>query len=202
MCTTRYKRGLCCSHKGRCIKYWDGCKHSKRIKMDCKNFLQETWSRLANEMEPYLTEIHRMSEYGDLRGFWFISREVFPVIDVVGNALYKKEGPQKILEELGQKKPYLVWEMYRHSLIHEDRPRAAKHLRKNVNWSIALGVSEVDNSSSQVNILNPEYIYQRLLNLLVNKRETTKRKYVSIEESVVFCKYVDRSSPILKEIYE
>jgi hypothetical protein len=91
--------------------------------------------------------------------------------------------------------------MYRHSLIHEDRPRSAKSGKKIILWSISLGNLEVEPVSDKTNVFTPDLLYERLMDLIKQKFETTKRKYVSTEDMVVFCKNVRKNSPILREVH-
>ena len=190
-------QGGCCEHRGSCRPFDKGCKRVVRRRQDCKQFLHDSWSRLANDMEPYLQKVSEMREHGDHRGYWFISREIFPVIESVGTALYGKDGQIRVLEDLKHPYPVLTWEMYRHSLIHSDRPRGAKLGKTYAGWSISLG--EFDYELMTSNILAPDILYDRLLQYLKDTSETTKRKTVLVEESVVFCRHVSKDSRLRSE---
>jgi hypothetical protein len=109
-------------------------------------FLSEVRQRLEADITPYLTTIQTIHDQtGRGVGFWALARMIFPVVEAVSSVLYrtgkkqKERRPVRLLRQLGFEYPNLVWEMYRHTLMHTDEMASASYMGRRVNWGIAVG---------------------------------------------------------------
>lgn len=112
-------------------------------------FLSSVGQRLRNDVGPYLGTIQTVhARTGKGVGFWGLARMIFPVVEAVSTVVYRirlKSGgtrerqPVRLLRELGFEYPNLVWEMYRHTLMHNDEMASAEYYRRRVVWEIRVG---------------------------------------------------------------
>jgi hypothetical protein len=124
--------------KRRAKRIW---KHQREVKAV---FLSRVRERLLNDVGPYFDLAHRIHRRtGRGVGFWASARMVFPVVEGVATVIYRSRAkgkpPVRLLEKLGIKFPNLAWEMYRHTLMHNDEMASAAYRGRTVRWGITLG---------------------------------------------------------------
>ncbi len=117
--------------------------HKKKYlyqKVNKVEFLSNVRLRLKNDVFPYLELVKKIhKETGTGVGFWALARMIFPPIEAVANAIYRKENKTKILKELDIEYPFLAWDMFRHNLMHNDEMISASYRNKKVEWSVTIG---------------------------------------------------------------
>lgn len=80
---------------------------------------------------------HRNTQEVGKTGFWTGIRLLMPIVESVAKTLNKK--PWELLEDdLGIKTGSLVWQMFRHSLIHGDLLNHSKYGVQAVGWGIMM----------------------------------------------------------------
>lgn len=111
-------------------------------------FLSNVAQRLRNDVGPYFETIRAVYACtGRDVGFWASARMIFPVVEAVSTVIYRasrRDGPRerqpvRLLRELGFEYPNLVWEMYRHTLMHNDEMASAAYRGRRVAWGIRVG---------------------------------------------------------------
>jgi len=72
---------------------------------------------------------------------------MMPVIDSLSSVLMKKtrtdERPKAVRfmeKELDIEFPFIVWEMFRHTLMHGDEMRVLEYRKKRVGWGVSMGL--------------------------------------------------------------
>jgi hypothetical protein len=116
-------------------------KHRRVLKA---TFLTGVRQRLLHDVGPYLEAVEGVRvTTGRGVGFWALPRMLFPVVEAVSTALYRtsrrERPPVRLLRELGFEYPNLVWEMYRHTLMHNDEMASALYMGRRIAWSIGIG---------------------------------------------------------------
>jgi hypothetical protein len=105
-------------------------------------FLAEVRQRFVNDIRPYIVAIelvYRLTGRGI--GNFALPRMIFPVVEAVATVIYReRQGterpPVRLLRALGFEFPNLVWEMYRHTLMHNDEMACATYRGRTVVWRI------------------------------------------------------------------
>jgi hypothetical protein len=107
-------------------------------------FLERVRDRLKRDVGPYFALARRIyRETGQGVGFWALVRMIFPVIEGVAVVIFRsgtsRKPPVRLLQTLGMKYPNVAWEMYRHTLMHNEEMASASYRGRTVNWGIRLG---------------------------------------------------------------
>ncbi len=102
-------------------------------------YLQEILARLETEYIQILNLVteHNLTHERGI-GFWSLVRVIFPVIESVASIM-GKDKEDFLQEDLGVPYGHLVWELYRHALMHSDELRFAVYKGKTFAWAIHLG---------------------------------------------------------------
>lgn len=169
-------------------------KDVKTTRMPLYYFLVGVEERLKNEVGLYFKLLHRAESKNEnfpKCGFWAGIRLLMPVIDGLAHVYYPTDADKHILfirNKLRYKYPYLIWEMFRHPLIHTEFVRSAKYKQAKVSWGVSRGVDHIF-CHSQAN-LDVEKLYSDLLNFVKSelKDDSLKRKITDVEVSVIFTK--------------
>ena len=111
-------------------------------------FLSDVQHRLKNDVGPYFATIRAVHQKtGHWVGFWALARMLFPIVEAVATVIYRSgprnKRPALLLKRLGVKYPNLVWEMFRHTLMHNDEMASASYKGRRVTWEIRLGGGHV-----------------------------------------------------------
>lgn len=104
------------------------------------DFLRGVRERLENEVGSYFRlldeERQRNSNFPHV-GFWGGIRLMMPVIEAISEVYHISQ--QEFLEQhLNIPTPYLAWDLFRHSLIHNDLMQHGKFQGKEVSWGISI----------------------------------------------------------------
>jgi len=115
---------------------------SKRVKK--VKYLNDVKNRLSDDVLPYLLTIRSVyQKTGKGVGFWALTRMIFPVIESVSDTIYRDRSSlkkrAKLLRNLGIEYPFLTWEMFRNTLMHNDEMTAAYYRGKKITWSLSIG---------------------------------------------------------------
>lgn len=112
----------------------------EKVKMQRVEFLKGALERLENEVGIYykLLEEKKQSDPSFVRGvgFWGSIRMLMPVVEAVSSV--QNISPQELLGSLNIKTPYLVWDLFRHSLIHNDFLQHGKYQSYDVGWGVLM----------------------------------------------------------------
>lgn len=165
----------------------------KKIPRDA--FLYGVKGRLINDVGPYIELVKKVyDETGKGTGFWALARMIFPVVDAVASRIYKKgkqRKPVKLLQKLKVPCPNLVWEIYRHSLIHGDQPRTAVYRKKKVAWRVSIGEGTHERHNTHIAI-DLEKCYQDFLIFLDEEIKKGINKSIWIENEIIFNRKISK----------
>lgn len=140
-------------------------------------------------------------------GFWSLIRIIFPVIEAVASAVGKQK--EDFLEkDLGVPFGHLVWELYRHSLMHTDELRYAVYRGKTISWGAHLGNEITDHiiaphegtHPTTVHIVIPK-LYYSLRDFLKNEIEKNDESIISIQVGVHFPEHESKIISELEKLY-
>lgn len=185
-------------------------KHRKKIFRSISKiqYLKHILDRFEHE---YIQILNLVTEYNIKHkrgmGFWSLIRIIFPVIESVAHAV----GKQKevfLKEDLHVPFGHLVWEMYRHPLMHTDELGYVVYKGKTISWSTHLGneglnhfmVKQENDHPATLHLIIPK-LYHDLHEFL--KKEIAKNDITQIEiqDGVHFPNHLSSLIDELEEIY-
>jgi len=150
-------------------------------------YLKKIKSRMENEVGTYFDMLTNYNKL-ELRkiGFWSTIRLLMPIVETTAKTLGKT--PQEILHQMDVKTPHLVWEMFRHPLIHGDQLSHIKYKDREINWGLTLGSGKgVSHIIMHDHIgLDLNYLYSRLLTLLSDEISKNDETIIKIEVGIIF----------------
>jgi hypothetical protein len=161
-----------------------GAKFEKQTMPKCE-YLQHALNRLNDEVGTYFQMLEEHNKKSARKvGFWSSIRIIMPIIEAISHILGEK--PQDFLgKHLDVKTPYLVWDLFRHSLIHGDYIQHAKYGNKDIGWGVALiGVGHV--IQSQHIGIDPIYLYKKLKEYLNQEIAKNDQSNIEFETGVIY----------------
>jgi hypothetical protein len=177
-------------------------KHVGFTRISKYDFLTGVHERLKNDVEPYFDLIEKINrETGRAIGFWALVRMIFPIIEAVGSVIHKgvsdKGGIKisinkhlKLMDELKVPCSGLVWEIYRHSLMHGDRPRKAVYRKQKVNWELRIGGGhQVKHNCLAIDV---QKCYVDFLSFLDIEIKRAGKKKIWIEDEILFTNKISK----------
>lgn len=184
-------------------------KKVKKIKVKKRVFLKRVKKRLEDEVGIYfdlLFEAQSKDTDFPKVGFWAGIRLLMPVIDSLSSVLYRKskQDPRpksvRFMEKhLDIEYPYLVWEIYRHSLLHTDEMRGASYKNNKVTWGLSIGLNNHIFSNGHINI-DVIKLYNSILNYLEKEISKNPETSVYVENHVKFIEVPNDLEREFKEI--
>jgi hypothetical protein len=155
--------------------------------------------RLENDVGPYFATIRAVHDHtGQGVGFWALTRMLLPVVEAVAAALYRsrtqERPPVRLLRTLGFEFPNLVWEMYRHTLMHNDEMVTASYMGRRVTWEIGVGTGHgSDQGHLRVDALR---LYDELVSFLTRQASDARRSgaHVWVRDSFRFNTWFGRAT--------
>lgn len=171
-------------------------------------YFKQILKRMDNEYLQILNMVtkHNLENERGI-GFWSLIRIIFPVIESVAFAIEKPK--EEFLEkELNVPFGHIVWEIYRHSLMHTDELRYVVYKDKTISWAVHLGTEDVghiienqfNSNPTTIHISLPK-LYSSLRDFLA--RETAKKSSpkIQIQVGVHFPLHKSKIISELEEIY-
>ena len=166
----------------------------KRVK-----YLSDVKRRLEEDVGSYFTcaeEVRRTSKRGI--GLWALIRMLFPIIESVSQVTSKgskkfniQSGKQvRLLRKLGFEYPNLIWQMYRHALIHNDKLMSLRYHGRQIDWSLSIGDSR-QYESGVIN-LDLKQLYNDLVAYLDHEIAQSKQKSVWVRDVCVLTSQAKR----------
>jgi hypothetical protein len=153
-------------------------------------YLSKVRQRLETDIAPYLATIQTTHcQTGRGVGFWALARMIFPVVEAVSSVLYrtdrKQRQPVRLLRELGFEYPNLVWEMYRHTLMHNDEMASASYMGRRVDWALAVGDGHLWGEATGRLQVDAQELFDDLLEFLEREESEhrNKTKKIWVKES-------------------
>lgn len=145
----------------------------EHIKLSRKAYLTDVRGRLVAEVGLCIPMFVQEST-----GFWATIRMLFPVVEAVATVIYRTHGkerkPVRLLRELGVPFPNLAWEIYRHSLMHNDELVACRYRDRAVDWSVSFGGGH--HSAPGAIHLDLETLYNDFVGFLGDQIDAPKAK--------------------------
>ena len=140
-------------------------------------------------------------------GFWSLTRIIFPVIETVA-FIIGKEKENFLEEDLEVPFGHLVWELYRHALMHSDQLRYAVYKEKTFSWAIHLGNENIGHfvdkyagsHTTTIHIAIPK-LYFDLQKFLIKEITKNDTSLISIQVGVHFSDKRERLINELEELY-
>lgn len=147
-------------------------------------FLQSALARLNDEVGTYFELLDKHHELSARKvGFWSSLRMLMPIIEAIAHVMDKS--PQELLGNLDVQTPYLVWDLFRHSLIHGDVLQHAKYGSKEVGWGVGLNGFTHIIIDGQIGI-DSRYLYSKLKEYLEAQIQLNDQQLVEIEVGVIY----------------
>lgn len=169
-------------------------------------YLKQVLIRLETE---YIEILNMVIEYNFTHergiGFWSLTRIIFPVIETVAGIIGKKK--ESFLEEdLQVPFGHLVWNIYRHALMHTDELQYAVYRDKTILWAIDLSteggghlvVKQTDSNPTTIHISIPK-LYSTLQDFLTKEIAKNDTTQISVQIGVHF---YNNTGKLLKELDE
>jgi len=175
-----------------------------------KQYLKNILARLDTEYIQILnlvTEHNLKHERGI--GFWSLARIIFPVIEAVATTVGKRK--EDFLEkDLQVPFGHLVWEIYRHALMHSDELRYAVYKEKTISWAIHLGnenighivAKQIDSTHHTTIHLAVPKLYYDLQTFLIEEIAKSNSSKITVQVGVHFPSHKSKVIEELEEIYK
>lgn len=183
------------------------CKIFRRISKTL--YLKQILVRLDSE---YMKIINLVNKYNLTHkrsmGFWSLIRIIFPVIESVSSVIGKQK-EDFLKKDLDVPFGHLVWELYRHALMHTDELRYAVYKGKTISWATHLGNENVGHIIAKQTKTHPTTIhidipklYSSLRDYLAREIRKNDNSQISIQVGVHFPKHESKVINELEELYE
>ncbi len=146
------------------------------------DYLKGIFERLVNDVGAFhaLFVEYNSKNRNNAVGFWAGIRLIVPIIETI--ALINNEQPPEFMKKhLNMPASYLVWNLFRHSLIHGDTIHFAQFDKNRVNWGSSIGDGEHIFSSNFIQI-NSTYLYKQVKEYL--EKEILKNDQNEIDMEV------------------
>lgn len=155
------------------------------IKMKRVDFLQSALQRLNDEVGTYFDLLDKHHELSARKvGFWSSLRMIMPIVEAVSHVV--GETPQGMLgKHLDVKTPYLVWDLFRHSLVHGDVLQHATYNSKQVDWAVGLNGTSHIIENGHIGV-DTKYLYIKLREYLELQVKLNDQQEVEIEIGVIY----------------
>ncbi len=167
-------------------------------------YLKEIFTRLDTEYIPILQLIieHNRQNKRTI-GFWSLIRIIFPVIEAVANISGKQK--EIFLEEnLNVPFGYLVWEIYRHSLMHTDELRYVIYKGTTTSWAAHISLDGYKHFIAKRTTTHPTTIHLNISELFFALRDFLQKETVKNDKSMiniqVGVRFPERESILIGEL--
>lgn len=171
-------------------------------------YLKQILDRVNNEYIQILNLViqHNMTHERGM-GFWSLIRIIFPVIETIAFVIGK---PKEDFLEKDLKVPFghIVWEIYRHSLMHTDELRYVVYKEKTISWAVHLSTDDIghiienefDSKPTTIHISLPT-LYSAVHDFLVKEIAKKDSSDIRIQVGVYFPNQMSKIIEELEEIY-
>jgi len=157
-------------------------------KVKKKDFLAGVKVRLENDVKIYIEAVENESKKGNHVGFFGSIRLLMPTIEALAVTIYRGHKRKKIyrlLENLEIEYPELVWQCFRHSIIHRDTLGIVKYRGEEVSWSCSVFGMKNIFQQGQLHI-DSKTLYLSLLDFLDNEIANCGNESVYVQVGVRF----------------
>lgn len=175
-----------------------------------KLYLIYILDRLNQEYIPILEMVinYNSSHKESVGGFWSFARIIFPVIEAVAFAIGKSK-QDFLQEDLNVPFSHLVWELYRHPLMHSDQLNYGLYKDKTILWAIHLDNELSKHFVAKATKTHPTTIhvavpmlYYDLKEFLIKEIAKNNNSIVQIQIGAHFPENEGKLANELKKIYK
>ncbi len=172
-------------------------------------YLKNILTRLETEYIKILEIVNKYNlDHKRGLGFWSLMRIIFPVIESVSYVVGKRK--EDFLEsDLQVPFGHLVWEMYRHAIMHTDELRYAVYKGRTFSWATHLGnenvghfVAKHTNSHPTTIHIDIPRLYYALRDYLINEIAKNDTSQISVQVGVYFPEHESEVINELEELYK
>ncbi|OGG18392.1 hypothetical protein A2721_00400 [Candidatus Gottesmanbacteria bacterium RIFCSPHIGHO2_01_FULL_47_48] len=169
-------------------------------------YLNALLGRLETEYIPVLNLIIKHNSENERSiGFWSLMRIIFPVIETVATVIGKKK--EDFLEQdLHVPFGHIVWEIYRHSLMHTDELRYAVYKGKTISWGAHISIEGTGHFIRRHTKLHPTTIHLDISELYFSLQKFIKNEVVKNDETPINIQvgihFPDQESKLQKDLEE
>lgn len=136
-------------------------------------------------------------------GFWSLIRMIFPVIESVASTIGKQK-EDFLTEDLHVPFGHLVWELYRHALMHTDELRYAVYKEKTISWATHLSTDDIGHLTAKHTDSHPTTIHIDIPRLYYDLQEFLKKEIEKNDMSEINIQvgvhFPEHESLVLKEL--
>lgn len=161
----------------------------KVVQMKRVDFLKGAHRRLQDDVGTILFLINeyntKATAIGDrVVGFWAGLRMILPIIEAVSHVMMMR--PQELLGNyLNITTPDLMWDLFRHSLIHGDTLHGGEYKGKTVTWSVGFGLGGHIITKEHIGIDLPT-LYEDLVVYLEKEILVNDQTLIGVETGVKY----------------
>ncbi|MBU2578256.1 hypothetical protein KKA69_05540 [Patescibacteria group bacterium] len=108
------------------------------FKKTLKNrFLAVIKQRLQDDVGTILNLVNQHNEKSERGiGYWALLRTLLPIIEAISHI--ENTTPQSILKKISIPTPYLMWDLFRNSLMHGDLIHYGEYKGKRIKWGVSI----------------------------------------------------------------
>jgi len=100
-------------------------------------YLKSIQQRIEDDVCICLTFLKKHNQGNSRKiGFWISVRIIMPVIEATAKTL--GIGSEELLNKMGIETPFLMWDMYRNSLMHIDQLNSVEYKKIKIGWGISI----------------------------------------------------------------
>jgi hypothetical protein len=151
-----------------------------------RDYLEGVKNRLENDVKVYIEAVEQEATQGRFVGFFGIIRLLMPTIEAIATTIYRGERKtQRLLEKLGFDYPDLVWQSFRHSLMHNDHLGEIQYRGQRITWGTSItGMSHIM-QHGQIHI-DSKKLYEDLIGFLNTEIAATGSTHVYVKIGVKY----------------
>ncbi len=151
-----------------------------------RDYLQGVKSRLENDVKVYIEAIEQEATRGRFVGFFGIIRLLMPTVEAIATTVYRGERrTQRLLEKLGFEYPELVWQSFRHSLMHNDHLGEIRYRGHRITWGTSITGMDHIMAHGQIHI-DSKRLYEDLITFLDSEIAATSSTHVYVKVGVKY----------------
>lgn len=157
------------------------------FKKTLKNrFLSVIKQRLQEDVGTILTLVNQYNEKSERGiGYWALLRMLLPIIEAIAHI--ENTTPQLILKKIDIPTPYLMWDLFRNSLMHGDLIYYGEYKGRRITWGVSISEDLKTHIIRDKKIhINVSKLYEDLNKYLDKSIASDNQRMIEVEVGVLY----------------
>ena len=158
-------------------------------------YLKEILKRLNDDVGTCLKLIKDHNQKNSRKiGYWISIRIIMPIVETISRTLGIKT--EELLKNMGIDTPYLMWDMFRNSLMHSDQLSSARYENIiEIGWSLSIESFDCFTSKDHIHFDASDFL-NKLRKILEDEIKKNDRTIIKIPTTI---RYKDPDKEIINE---